>query len=81
MITTAQGAAGLVVGAALFVSATLGYTAGHNWHPAERCQEDEVYAVQVDHDPHHRLTWACTNRETVVTQYLHIPINAFWPAR
>lgn len=30
------------------------------------CQEDEVVAPAIDHDPHHGLTWACVNAEQYI---------------
>ena len=69
------------IGTTLVVSAVLGFTAGHNWHPAEACHEDESYFVQEDTNPAHRLTWACTNNDEVIKRLTGIPANAFWPAR
>lgn len=28
-----------------------------------RCYEDEVYAVQIDHNPKHGLTWRCESTD------------------
>ena len=53
-----------VAGIALGVSGLLllGYAIGHTSN-TPRCMEDEVYAVQIDTNPAHGLTWACENVE------------------
>lgn len=34
-----------------------------------RCQEDEILAVRVDHNPAHGLTWECVNAEQYVASF------------
>lgn len=33
------------------------------------CEEDEVMAVKIDHNPAHGLTWECVNAEQYVDTY------------
>ena len=48
---------GLIAGFALSLYS---YNMGQHNPP---CMEDEVYAVQIDTNPSHGLTWACENIE------------------
>lgn len=41
------------------------YHVGQNNLP---CMEDEIYAVQIDTNPAHGLTWACENVEEFVAK-------------
>lgn len=40
-----------------------GLVAAPTWDGDPGCHEDEVYAVQIDTDPTHGLTWECENVE------------------
>lgn len=52
----------MCAGVAMWLSFLLGY----NVHPANRCAEDEVYAVQVDTNPDHGLTRQCESADTFI---------------
>lgn len=45
---------------------------------APPCHEDEVWAVQIDTDPTHDLTWACENSEDYIRR-MPLPRPALTP--
>lgn len=50
----------VIAALSLWASFLIGYNIG-----SPQCYEDEVYAVQEDHDPSHGLKWACVAKDTI----------------